>query len=68
MGVGFRRCGGEGVVMAKRRVAKIVAAGAILDPSDVYKNGYKSLTLMHVGARFPIPSRAIVHDSQGALL
>ena len=50
--------------MAKRRVAKVVAADAILYPS----HGYKSLTLMHVGARFPIPSRAIVHDSQGALL
>jgi hypothetical protein len=51
-------------VIAKRSVAKVVAAYAILDPS----NGYKSLTLMHVGARFPIPPRAIVHDRQGALL
>lgn len=68
MGVGFRRCGGEGVVIAKRRVAKAVAADAILDPSNGYKSGSKSLTLMRVGARFPIPPRAIVHDSQGALL
>jgi hypothetical protein len=54
--------------MAKRRVAKVVAADAILSPSNGNKNGYKSLTLMHVGARFPIPPRAIVHDRQGALL
>ena len=55
-------------MIAKRRVAKAVAADAILDPSNGYKSGSKSLTLMRVGARFPIPPRAIVHDSQGALL
>ena len=55
-------------MIAKRSVAKVVAADTILDPSKGYKNGHKSLILMHMGARFPIPSRAIVHDSQGALL
>lgn len=68
MGVGFRRCGREGVVIAKRSVAKVVAADTILDPSKGYKNGHKSLILMHMGARFPIPPKAIVHDSQGVLL